>query len=57
VARPAGDPLAALVRTWERYRQRAAAVVGAVKDDDRVRVRDLLGEHAEAIKGLRARVA
>ena len=57
MARPAGDPLAALARTWERYRDRAASLVGAVEDDDRERVRDLLGEHAEALKDLRGKVA
>jgi hypothetical protein len=57
VARPAGDPLAALARAWERYRDRAASVIAAVKDDDLERVRELLGEHAEALKDLRGKVA
>jgi hypothetical protein len=57
VARPAGDALATLSRTWERYRERAGAVVAAAKDDDRERVRHVLGEHADALKNLRARVA
>jgi hypothetical protein len=57
VARPAGDPLAALAGVWERYRERAASVVAAVKDDDRERVHDLLGEHAEALKVLSGKVA
>lgn len=51
------DPLAALGRAWERYRDRTTAVVGAAKDDDRPRVHDVLGEHAEALKDLRGRVA
>lgn len=55
--RPAVDPVEALGRTWERYRERANAVVDAVKDDDRQRVHELLGEHAEAIKDLRGKVA
>jgi len=57
VAHPAGDVLATLTRAWERYRERAASVVAAVKDDDRQRVRDLLGEHAETLKALRGKVA
>lgn len=57
VERPAGDPLATLARAWERYRERAASVVAAVKDDDRARVRELFGEHAEALKELRGRLA
>jgi len=57
VARPAGDPLATLDRAWERYHERATAVVSAVKDDDRERLRDVLSEHAEALKELRGRVA
>lgn len=50
------DSLAALGRAWERYRARAAAVVGATKDDERDRVRDVLGAHADALKELRERV-
>lgn len=57
VARPVGDALATLTRAWERYRERGSAVVAAVKDDDRGRVRDLLGEHAEALESLCQRVA
>lgn len=57
VARPAGDPLATLTRAWERYHERAAAVVAAIKDEDRARVRELIAEHAGAIKDLRGKVA
>lgn len=56
-ARHGADPVEALGRAWERYRERATAVVGAVKDDDRQRVRDVLGEHAQALKDLRGKVA
>jgi hypothetical protein len=55
--RPAADPVEALGRAWERYRERASSIVGSVKDDDRERVRDLLGEHADALKELRGRIA
>ena len=57
VPRPAGDVLAALARAWERYHARATAVAGTAKDDDRHRLRDLFGEHAEALKSLRGSVA
>ena len=56
-ARHAADPVEALGRAWERYRERATAVVGAVKEDDRQRVHDVLGEHAQALKDLRGKVA
>jgi hypothetical protein len=56
-ARPAGDPLEALGRAWERYRERATSVVGSVKDDDRARVLELIDQHVEVIKELRGRVA
>ena len=55
--RPAADPVEALGRAWERYRERAMTIVGAVKDNDRARIREVLGEHAEALKELRGRVA
>lgn len=55
--RPAGDPLEALGRAWDRYRERAASVVGAVTDENRERVRHAIEKHAEAITELRGRVA
>lgn len=55
--RPAADPVQALGRVWERYRERATAIVGAAKDDDRARVREVFGEHAEVLKELRGRIA
>jgi len=55
--RPAADPIESLGRAWERYRARASAIVGAVKDDDRDRVHSALGEHLDALKDLRGRVA
>jgi hypothetical protein len=55
--RAAADPVEALGRAWERYRERASAIVGAVKDDDRDRVHSALGEHLDALKELRGRVA
>ena len=54
--RPAGDPLEALGRAWERYRERAASVVGSAKDEDRERVGKLIEKHADAIKDLRGKV-
>jgi hypothetical protein len=57
VPRSGSDALATLTRAWERYRERAGAVVAAAKDDDRARVRDLLGEHAEALEDLRGGLA
>jgi hypothetical protein len=55
-SRHAADPLEALGRAWERYRERATSVVGGVKDDDRARVRELIDQHTEVIKELRGRV-
>lgn len=55
--RPVADLVEALGRAWERYRERATSVVGSVKEEERERVRELLDEHAEAIKGLRGKVA
>lgn len=49
-------PACRLSLAWERYRERATTVVAAVKDDDRQRLRDLFGEHAEALKDLRGRI-
>ncbi len=57
VARPAGDPLEALGRAWERYQERATSVVGGVKGDDRARIRELIDQDAEVMKELRGRVA
>jgi hypothetical protein len=51
--RRAGDALEALGRAWERYRERAAAVVGVVTDENREQVRDAMEKHGEAIKDLR----
>ena len=55
--RPAGNPLEALGRAWERYRKRATSAVASAKDDDsRARVKDaitgqanILAEIAEAL--------
>lgn len=55
--RPVADPVEALGRAWERYRERAKSVIGGAKEEDRVRVRDVLGEHAQALKDLRGKVA
>jgi hypothetical protein len=55
--RPAADPIEALGRAWERYRERAMSVASAVTDEIRERVRDLFEEHAEAINDLREKVA
>lgn len=55
--RPAGDPLEALGRAWERYRERAASAVGAATDENRKQIRDAIEKHAEVIDGLRKKVA
>jgi len=55
-ARHAGEPLAALERAWDRYRERATSVVGAVTDVNREQVRDAIEKHAEAIKDLHRKV-
>ena len=54
--RHAADPLEALGRAWERYHERAASVVGSVKDEDRERVGKLIEKHVEAIKDLHRKV-
>ncbi|MBN1773594.1 MAG: DUF2924 domain-containing protein [Deltaproteobacteria bacterium] len=54
--RRVGDPLEVLGRAWERYRDRATAVVGAVTDDNREQVRDVVEKHVEVIKDLRRKV-
>lgn len=48
--RHAADPLDALGRAWDRYRERAASVIGAVTDENREQIRDAIEKHAEAIK-------
>jgi hypothetical protein len=55
--RPAGDPLEALGRAWDRYRERAASAVGAATDENRKQIRDAIEKHAEVIDGLRKKVA
>lgn len=57
VRRPAGNPLEALGRAWDRYRERATSVVGAVTDENREQVRDTIEKHAESIAELRGRIA
>lgn len=55
--RPAGNPLEALGRAWERYHERATSVVAGTTDENREQVRDSLEKHAKAIAELRGRVA
>jgi hypothetical protein len=55
--RPAGDPLEALGRAWDRYRERATSAVGAATDENRKQIRDAIDKHADAIDGLRKKVA
>lgn len=50
--RPGADALVTLTRAWERCRERAAAVVGAVTDEKREQVRDAIAKHVDAIKDL-----
>lgn len=45
--RRAGDPIATLVKVWERYQGRATALVStAVNDENRARFRDVFEKHA-----------
>jgi hypothetical protein len=51
--RPASDPLVALERAWERYRDRVQALVKeGVTDENRVKVSAALGKHAHLIEKL-----
>jgi hypothetical protein len=55
--RAAADPLATLDRAWERYHERATSVIGGVTDENREQVRETIDKHADAIAGLRKKVA
>jgi hypothetical protein len=45
-----GDPVAALERAWERYRERATGAVASARDDGgRARIKDLLARQADAL--------
>jgi hypothetical protein len=51
--RPAGDPLVALERAWERYRDRVEKLVrGGVTEENRGKVAAALGKHAQLIEKL-----
>jgi hypothetical protein len=51
--RPASDPLVALERAWERYRDRVQALVKAgVTEENRGKVSAALGRHAQLIEKL-----
>lgn len=54
--RRGAEPIEALGRAWDRYRERAASVVAAVTDENREQVRGAIEKHAEAIKDLRRKV-
>jgi hypothetical protein len=57
-SRRPSDPLAALERVWERYQGSAEALLKqGVTDENRSQVAAAIGKHAEAIEGLRDRVA
>lgn len=56
--RPGADPVAALERAWERYRGVAESVAGdGVSDEKRGKVKALIAKHAQALTGLREKVA
>jgi hypothetical protein len=55
--RPAGQPLAALERAWERYQERASRIVTGATDESREQVRTALGKHVEAVRQLQQKVA
>ncbi|HEX7604537.1 MAG TPA: hypothetical protein VF316_23125 [Polyangiaceae bacterium] len=51
--RPAGDPLVALERAWERYRDRVETLVKeGVTEENRGKVAATLGKHAHLIEKL-----
>jgi len=51
--RPASDPIVGLERAWERYRERAEALVReGVTEENRSRVAASLGKHAQLIEKL-----
>jgi hypothetical protein len=51
--RPASDPTEALERAWERYRERAEALVkNGVTEENRSRVAASIGKHAQLIEKL-----
>jgi len=41
----------------DRYRERATPAVGAATDENRTQIRDAIEKHADAIDGLRRKVA
>lgn len=51
------DPLAALDRTWERYRGVAAAVVAGATDTNRAQLLAALKKHGQAVDDLHSQVA
>jgi hypothetical protein len=52
--RPASDPIVGLERAWERYRERAEALVKErVTEENRSRVVASIGKHAQLIEKLR----
>lgn len=56
--RPGADPVAALERAWERYRGVAESIAtDGVSDDKRGKVKALIAKHAQALTGLREKVA
>ena len=51
--RPASDPIQALERAWERYRDRAEALVkDGVTEENRSGVADAIGKHTQLIEEL-----
>ena len=53
-ARPLRDTLESLERTWERYRQHAAAAAQAATTEERPKVQSALHQHASALLKLAA---
>jgi hypothetical protein len=51
--RPASDRILALEGAWQRYRDRAEAIVKeGVSEEDRIRVVAAIGKHAQVIEKL-----
>jgi hypothetical protein len=56
--RPGADPVATLERAWERYRGVAESVADdGVSEEKRGKVKALIAKHAQALTGLREKVA
>jgi hypothetical protein len=51
------DPIGALERAWERYRERAASAAKTAGDDDRTKIHGAISQHLSALNLIAAQVA